>query len=86
MPSIKLSVSKRYALLATSISLNREIINPYSRYIKKGLVYITIIFLASRQPSFYSKYIKANTHSFCNMRLVPFNKYRFPYYARRCAY
>ena len=43
MPLIRLSISKRYTLLAISISLNGEIIYPYSHYIKKGLVYITII-------------------------------------------
>ena len=43
MPFIKSLVSKRRTLLAISISFNREIISPYSRYIKKGLVYIIII-------------------------------------------
>ena len=43
MPFIKLSILKRWALLAVSISLNREIISLYSCYIKKGLVYIIII-------------------------------------------
>ena len=36
-------MSKRYALLTIFISLNKEIISPYSYYIKKGLVYIIII-------------------------------------------
>ena len=48
MPLIRLSASKRRAFLAISISLNREIISPYSYYIKKGLVYIIIIALSSR--------------------------------------
>ena len=43
MPFIRLSMSKRRALLATSISLDGEIMSPCSRYIKKGLVYIIII-------------------------------------------
>ena len=47
MPPIRLSAFKRYALLAIFISLNKEIISPYSRYIKKGLVYITIMDLFS---------------------------------------
>ena len=42
MPPIRLFMSKRRALLAISISLNGEIISPYSYYTKKGLVYITI--------------------------------------------
>ena len=41
-------MSKRRTLPAISISLGGEIISPYSRYIKKGLVYITIIKLFSR--------------------------------------
>ena len=47
IPPIRLSTSKRYTLLATSISLNEEIISPYSYYAKKGLVYIIIINLFS---------------------------------------
>ena len=43
MPPIRSSVSKRYTLLTISISLDREIISPYSYYIKKGLIYIIII-------------------------------------------
>ena len=42
MPPIRSSASKRCAFLATSISLDGEIISPYSYYIKKGLVYIII--------------------------------------------
>ena len=86
MPLIRSFISKRCTLLATSISLNGEIISPYSYYAKKGLMYIAIIFPANYQPSFYSKYTKANTRSSCDMRSVPFNKYRFPYYAHYCAY
>ena len=67
----------RCILLAISISLNSEIMSPYSCYTKKGLVYITITALFSRQPSSYSKYIKANTRSLYNMRLVFINKYTF---------
>ena len=47
MPLIRLLASVYYILLTTSISLNSEIINPYSHYIKKGLVYITIITFSS---------------------------------------
>ena len=42
MPPFKSTASKHYALLAASISLNKEIISPYSYYVKKGLVYIII--------------------------------------------
>ena len=86
MPPIRSSAFKRYALLTASISLNREIISPYSCCIKKGLMYIVIISLAGRQPSFCFKYTKANTYLSYNMRLVFFNKYRFPYYIYYCAY
>jgi hypothetical protein len=61
MPPIRSLIFKHYTLLVTSISLNREIISPYSHYIKKGLVYIILIFPFRRQPSFYLKYTKANT-------------------------
>ena len=43
MPFIRSFTSKRCTLLTTSISLDGEIISPYSYYIKKGLVYIIII-------------------------------------------
>ena len=43
MPPIRFSVFKRHALLTISISLNGEIISPYSCCVKKGLVYIAII-------------------------------------------
>ena len=77
MPPIRSSASIYYTLLATSISLNSEIISPYSHYIKKGLIYIVIIDLFSHQPSSYLKYTKANIRSLCNMRLVSLNKYIF---------
>ena len=77
MPFIKSTIFKRCALLATFISLNREIISPYSHYIKKGLVYITIINPFSRQLFSYAKCTKLNTRMSCDMRLVSFNKYAF---------
>ena len=43
MPAIRFSVFAYYILLTTLISLNSEIINPYSYGLKKGLVYIAII-------------------------------------------
>jgi hypothetical protein len=75
MPSIRSLVFKRCTLLTISISLNGEIINPYSRCVKKGLVYITIIALSSRQPSSYFKYTKANTCSSYNICLMSINEY-----------
>ena len=77
MPLIRSLASIYYILLAASISLDSEIINPYFCYIKKGLVYITIIALFSCQPSSYFKYIKANTYSLYNMYSVFTNKYIF---------
>ena len=77
MPFIRSLASVRCVLLAASISLNSEIISPYSHYAKKGLVCITIIALFSRQPSSYSKCIKANTYSLCNIHSVSTNKYIF---------
>ena len=80
MPFIKSLASIRCVLLAISISLDGEIISPYSYYAKKGLVYIAIIAFFSRQPSSYFKYIKANIYSLCDMRLVSTNKYIFWFY------
>ena len=77
MPFIRSLASVYYILLAASISLDGEIMSPYSYYVKKGLVYITIIALSSCQPSSYFKCIKANTYSLCDMRLVSTNKYIF---------
>ena len=80
IPPIRLSVFKCYTLLAIFISLNKEIISPYSYYIKKGLVYIIIINPFSRQPFFYTKYIKLNTRMLYNVRLVLLNKCIFSIY------
>ena len=80
MPPIKSLVFKRYALLAISISLNKEIISPYSYYTRRGLVYIIIIDPFSRQFSSYTKYTKLNTYMSYNMRLVFLNKCTFPAY------
>ena len=86
MPPIRSSASKRRALLAISISFNREIISPCSRCARKGLICIIIISPTGYQPSSCFKYIKANTRLSYNMRLVPFNEYRFPYYTYYYAY
>ena len=86
MPPIRLSISKYCALLAISISLNREIISPCSYYIKKRLVCIAIIDSFSCQFSSCTKCTKLNTRALYNMYLVFFNKCVFPYYTCRCTY
>ena len=86
MPPIRSSTSKCCTLLTASISLNENIISPYSYCAKKGLVYIIIISLFSRQSSFYSKCTKANTCLLCDVRLMPFNKYRSLCYTRYYTY
>ena len=84
---IRSSTSKRCTLLSISISLDSEIISPYSCYAKKGLVYIVIAFPFSCQPSSYSEYIKANTCLSCDVRLIPLNKYIFScLYTNLCSY
>ena len=77
MPPIRSLASAYCILLAISISLNGEIISPYSYYIKKKLVCITIVALFSRQPFSCFKCTKANTHSLYNICLVSINKYIF---------
>ena len=77
MPPIRSLASIRHALLAASISLDGEIMSPYSYYAKKGLVYIIIIAPFSHQPSSCFKCTKANTCSLCNVRSVSTNKYTF---------
>ena len=77
MPFIRSLASIHYILLTAFISLDSEIISPYSHYAKKGLIYITIITFFSRQPSSYFKYIKANTYSLYNVRSISTNKYIF---------
>ena len=86
MPFIRSSVSKRCTLLTTSISLDGEIISPYSYYIKKGLVYIIIINPFSCQPFFCTKCTKLNTYILCDVRSVSLNKYIFLNYTYYCAY
>ena len=77
MPLIKSLVFIYYILLTTLISLNSEIISPYSCCVKKGLVCIVIIAPFSRQLSFYLEYTKANICFFCDVRSVFNNKYIF---------
>jgi hypothetical protein len=61
MPFIKFTASKHHILFTILISLNREIISPYSHYMKKGLVYIVLISLFKCQLFSYLECIKVNT-------------------------
>ena len=77
MPAVRFLISKHYTLFIFFIIFNGEIMSPCSYYIKKGLVYIIIAEPSNYQPSFYSKYMKANTCLLCNVYSVFFNKYMF---------
>ena len=67
MPPIRSTILERRALFTVSISLNKKIISLYSCCMKKGLVYIIIIALSSRQPSSSLEYTKVNTYSLCDI-------------------
>ena len=60
MPLIRSSVSKCCAYVVAVIFLLSEIMPTCSRCVLKGLVYIIITALSSRQPSFYTKCTKSN--------------------------
>ena len=77
MPFIRSFVSKRRARVVALILSLGEIMPTYSRYVLKGLTYITIIILFSRQPSSYIECINLNMRSLCDVRLVFTNKYLF---------
>ena len=77
MPPIRSTISKYCTLFTIFISLNREIISPYSYYIKKGLIYVIIINPFNYQPSFCIKCTKLNTYMLYNVHSVSFNKYAF---------
>jgi hypothetical protein len=61
MPFIKSLAFKRRALLIASISLNSEIMNPYSYYAKKGLMCVVLISPFKHQPSSYLECTKIKT-------------------------
>ena len=78
MPFIKSLAFKYlayYFKLVAVILLLGKIMPTYSCYAEKGLVYITIIALLGRQPSFYAKYTKSNIRLSCNIYLVSDAKY-----------
>ena len=58
-----------FKLVAVILSLS-EIIPTCSHCAEKGLIYITIVALLSRQPSSYTKYTKLNMRSSCNIYLM----------------
>ena len=87
MPLIKSLVSKHltyYFKLVAVILLLSKIISTCFYYTEKGLVYIIIIILFSRQPSFYAKCTKLNIYSFYNVYLVSNIKYTS--FTRYCVY
>ena len=75
MPPIRSSAPGRYNKLITLIISISKVIPSYSYYVKKGLVYITITAPSGRQPSSYTKYIKANMRSSCDVRSISNTKY-----------
>ena len=77
MPPSRFLISKYYTRVVILILLLNKIIPTYSRYVLKGLIYITIIVLSSYQPSSYTKYTKSNIRSSYNIQLVSTNKYLF---------
>ena len=64
-----------YTILITLILSISKVIPSYSYYIKKGLMYITIIALFGYQPLFYTKYTKANMYLSCNIYSISNTKY-----------
>ena len=66
---------QRRAYIVALILLTRIIIGPYSRYSKKGLIYIAIAAPSSQQPSSYSKCTKLNVRSYCDIHSIPNSKY-----------
>jgi hypothetical protein len=78
MPPIRSLVFKHLAhhsKLIVVIFLLSKIMPTYSYYMEKELVYITIIALFSQQPSSYSKCIKLNIYSSCNICFISNAKY-----------
>ena len=77
MPFIKSLASERCAYIIAMIFLLSKIMPTYFYCLLKGLVYITIIALLSRQPSSYTKCTKLNIYLFCNIRLVSNTEYTY---------
>ena len=77
---IRFIASECHAYIVILILLLGVIMPIYFYYAKKKLVYITIAALSSYQPSFYSKCIKLNIYSSCNIKSVFNTKYAFLIY------
>jgi hypothetical protein len=62
MPKVSSSLhtQQRARTIAAILLLGKIILSLYSHCIKKGLVYITLASLLSRQPSLYLEYTKVN--------------------------
>ena len=80
MPPIRSLIFKCRACTVAVILLLGEIMPSYSCCEEKKLVYIIIITLFSRQPSFYIKYTKSNIYSSCNIKLVSNAEYLYLMY------
>ena len=76
MPSIRFLASKRYTYVVTIIFSLGKIIPTYSYCVLKGLVYIAITALSSRQPFSYAKCTKSNMRSSCDIKLMSNTKYK----------
>jgi len=63
-----LHAQRRARTIAVILSLSKIILSPYSRCLKKGLVYIMLANPFSQQLFFYLKCTKANIYSFYNVR------------------
>ena len=81
MPSVRSLASKYCAYIIAVILLLSKIMPTYSYCVLKGLVYITIIAFLGRQPSSYTKCIKLNMRSSCDIKLVSNAKYAFFIYS-----
>jgi len=80
MPKVtSLSSTACYTRTITIVLLlGKVILSPYSRYIKEGLVYITLASPLSWQPSFYLECTKVNIYLFYNVRSISNAKYIRP--------
>ena len=73
-PSSSLTAYYAYTVIVI-LSLNKIILSLYSRYLKKGLVYIALANLSLYQPSSYLKCTKINIYSSYNVCSVFNAKY-----------
>ena len=70
MPPIRSSVSERRTYIVAVILLLSKVILTYSCCVLKGLIYIIIMALSSRQLFLYAKYTKLNMRSSCDIKSV----------------